>query len=74
MICYWIVKGILSFPIFNNLNLSDNIINAFKSVIGFINSFSSIFNVDLLFTLLGSFFTILFLGFICSIVWKFLRR
>lgn len=74
MLCYWIVKGILSFPIFNNLNLSDNVIDAFRSVIGFINSFSSIFNVGLLFTLLSSFFSILFLGLICVAIWRFLRR
>ncbi len=68
------VKGILSLPFFNNLDISDSAINAFSTVISYINAFEDICNVRLFFTLLFTFFGLMLIGLLCSIVFKFLHK
>lgn len=68
------VNGILALPFFNDLDISDSAINAFSTVISYINAFDDIFNVRLMFTLLFTFFGLMLIGLLCSIVFKFLHK
>lgn len=74
MIVYWIVKGVLSLPFFDNLDLSNGVVSAFGTVISYVNSFNTIIDFRTFFSLLISFFGILFLALFTKIIVKLITR
>ena len=74
MIVYWIVKGVLCLPFFDNLDLSSGIVSAFSTLISYINSFNTIIDFKTFFILLVSFFGILFLALFTKIIVKLITR
>lgn len=73
MIAYWLVKGVLSFPFFDNLSLSTDIVNGLKTLIGYLYALDNLINVRLLFSLFLSFIGILFLGLIVHVIISLIR-
>lgn len=74
MIVYWIVKGVLSLPFFDNLDISNGVISAFSSIVSYIRSFDTIIDFGTFFTLLLSFLGILFLALFAKIIIKLITR
>lgn len=74
MLVYWIVKGVLSLPFFDNLDVSSGVVSAFITIISYIRSFDTIIDFGTFFSLLLSFIGILFLALFAKIIIKLITR
>lgn len=68
MLCYWMVKGIVSLSVFDNFNISDSVVSGVKLIFGYINAFSPFFNVSLFWSLSFVFLQTLLYAVIAKII------